>query len=281
LETPTTAGLVGALQTIWKDSLPYALMAGEGANECLAQFALTFPRARACYNVVAVDEDNAVVTLISPAVGGKIWRKSVITNLNQRPLVMTLAANATVQTAQAGAGRNGEGRSKKIYQVPLEFDYLRKNDEMAQILASVLEGAGVQSISDAEIIIDVGYAIRSKENFDLVVHPLKSRLEQMGVKNVMLGGTRKVVEELKLLGPDQQIGQTGQSVNPKLIIAIGVSGAPQHVNYIGDRATVICFNKDPEAPLMTLNKRQASPKVIPIIGDLYDTVPRFTNALKS
>jgi electron transfer flavoprotein alpha subunit len=137
-----------------------------------------------------------------------------------------------------------------------------------------------QSIADAEFIIDVGYAVRNKENFDLVIAPLKKRLEEIGVKNVMLGGTRKVVEELKLLGPDQQIGQTGTPVNPQLIISIGVSGAPQHVDYIGERATIIAFNKDADAPLMTLNKRRARPRVVPIIGDLFETVPQFTSALR-
>jgi electron transfer flavoprotein alpha subunit len=88
------------------------------------------------------------------------------------------------------------------------------------------------------------------------------------------------VEELKLLTPDQQIGQTGTAVNPKLIISIGVSGAPQHVDYIGERATIIAFNKDADAPLMTLNQRRARPKVVPVVGDLFETVPRFTVALK-
>jgi len=139
----------------------------------------------------------------------------------------------------------------------------------------------VKSIADAEFIIDVGYALRNKENFDAVIMPLKKRLEEIGVKNVVLGGTRKVVEELKLLGSEQQIGQTGTSVNPKLIISIGGSGAPQHVDYIGERATIIAFNKDADAPLMTLNRRRARPKVVPIVGDLFETVPRFTAALKA
>ena len=63
-------------------------------------------------------------------------------------------------------------------------------------------------------------------------------------------------------------------------VAIGVSGAPQHVDYIGERATIIAFNKDADAPLMTLNKRRARPKVIPIVGDLFEHVPKLTAALK-
>ncbi|MGO9243420.1 MAG: FAD-binding protein, partial [Verrucomicrobiia bacterium] len=149
----------------------------------------------------------------------------------------------------------------------------------ARALQAAHDDIGVKSIADAEFIIDVGYALRNRENFDLVILPLKKRLEEIGVKNVMLGGTRKVVEELKLLTSEQQIGQTGTAVNPKLIISIGVSGAPQHIDYIGEQATIIAFNKDADAPLMTLNKRRARPKVVPIVGDLFETVPRFTAAL--
>ena len=74
---------------------------------------------------------------------------------------------------------------------------------------------------------------------------------------------------------DRQIGQSGQSVNPQILLALGISGAPQHLNYIGTRATILAFNRDPEAPLLTLNRRQPQPRVYPIVGDLFETVPAF------
>jgi electron transfer flavoprotein alpha subunit len=166
-----------------------------------------------------------------------------------------------------------QGR-KRVFHVPLEIEVEPQETTPAQT-------NGIKSIADADFIIDAGYALRNRENFNLIVVPLKKRLEEIGVKNVVVGGTRKVVEELKLLSPEQQIGQTGTSVNPQVIISIGVSGAPQHVDYIGERATIIAFNKDPDAPLMTLNKRRARPRIVPIVGDLFETVPRFTEALKS
>jgi hypothetical protein len=51
------------------------------------------------------------------------------------------------------------------------------------------------------------------------------------------------------------------------------------LNYIGPRATVVAFNRDPEAPIMTLNQRQPRPRVRPVVGDLFETVPAFTAAL--
>src|SRR5262249_43817520 len=82
------------------------------------------------------------------------------------------------------------------------------------------------------------------------------------------------------LPADRQIGQSGVSVQPRILLAIGISGAPQHVNYIGSRATILAFNRDPEAPLMTLNRRQARPRVFPVVGDLFETVPELVAALR-
>ncbi|HUJ72872.1 MAG TPA: FAD-binding protein [Verrucomicrobiae bacterium] len=274
LANPSPAALLAALQTVWKDLLPTVLSAGSWANELLAQFAQAFPRIQARYNVVEVAQRDGATELVMPAFGGKLQRVATVAHIAENPLVMTVAGGGT------GSGERKAEDGKKAFLVPLEFEYDPEADEWARALRSAHEEAGVKSIADAEFIIDVGYALRNKENFDAVIMPLKKRLEEIGVKNVVLGGTRKVVEELKLLGSEQQIGQTGTAVNPKLIISIGVSGAPQHVDYIGERATIIAFNKDADAPLMTLNRRRARPKVVPIVGDLFDTVPRFTAALK-
>jgi electron transfer flavoprotein alpha subunit/electron transfer flavoprotein alpha/beta subunit len=273
LETLTPSALLAALQTIWKDLLPAVLASGAWANELLAQFARTFPRVQARYNVVEVVSRDGSVDLVTPAFGGKVQRVATIGQIAEHPLVMTVAAGAE-------SGKRKPESKKDVFLVPLEFEYDAETDELAHALRAAGEDSGVKSIADAEFIIDVGYALRNRENFDLVILPLKKRLEEIGVKNVTLGGTRKVVEELKLLTSEQQIGQTGTAVNPKLIISIGVSGAPQHVDYIGEQATIIAFNKDADAPLMTLNKRRARPKVVPIVGDLFETVPRFTAALK-
>jgi electron transfer flavoprotein alpha subunit len=272
LTEATPAALLAALQTVWKDTLPRILAAGAWANELLAQFARSFPRVQACYNVVNLAQENGTIKLVMPAFGGKVQRAATVTEIAEHPLVMTIATGA-------GGELKGEG-NKQVSLVPLEFEYDPETDDLAGALRAAHEEVGVKSIADAEFIIDVGYAVRNKENFDLVIAPLKKRLEEIGVKNVLLGGTRKVVEELKLLAPDQQIGQTGTAVNPRLIISIGVSGAPQHVDYIGERATIIAFNKDADAPLMTLNQRRARPKVVPVVGDLFETVPKFTAALK-
>jgi electron transfer flavoprotein alpha subunit len=271
----STDGLLAVLQTCWKDDLPPLLASGVWANELFARFGKTFPRVQARYNVSGIVLRDRQVDLACPVFGGKVQRVSRVAHLAKHPLIMTVATGVTVR-GNVGA----HAATRRVFHVPLELEYDHKRDEMLT-LAAAGNGHHTKTIADAEFIIDVGYALRNKENFDLIIGPLKRRLEELGVKDIMIGGTRKVVEELKLLGPTQQIGQTGTSVNPKIIISIGVSGAPQHIDYIGDRATIIAFNKDVNAPLMTLNKRRAHPKVVPIVGDLYETVPQFIASLKS
>jgi alkylation response protein AidB-like acyl-CoA dehydrogenase/flavin-dependent dehydrogenase/electron transfer flavoprotein alpha subunit/electron transfer flavoprotein alpha/beta subunit/ferredoxin-like protein FixX len=152
--------------------------------------------------------------------------------------------------------------------------------EIRRLLDELKQETGLTRLADAEFIIDVGYGIGNRDGFEEVIQPLERALRTLGVAGLTIGGSRKVTEELHLLPPDRQIGQSGVSVNPQILLAIGVSGAPQHLNYIGPRATILAFNRDADAPLMTLNQRQPKPRVFPIVGDLFETVPALTAALK-
>jgi electron transfer flavoprotein-quinone oxidoreductase len=153
-------------------------------------------------------------------------------------------------------------------------------EDVRRLLADLKEDAGLTSLADAEFIIDVGFGVGSRDGYEAVIEPLERALREMGVRSLAVGGSRKVTEELRLLPPECQIGQSGVSVNPRLLLAIGISGAPQHLNYIGPRARVLAFNRDPEAPLLTLNQRQAQPKVYPVVGDLFETVPALVEELR-
>lgn len=152
--------------------------------------------------------------------------------------------------------------------------------DMEQLLRDVQQEAGLARLTDAEFIIDVGYGVGNRDGYEEVIEPLERTLRALGVRGLAVGGSRKVTEELHLLPADRQIGQSGVRVNPVVLLAIGVSGAPQHVDYIGPRATILAFNRDPEAPLLTLNQRRPRPRVFPVVGDLFETVPAFIAALR-
>jgi len=136
-------------------------------------------------------------------------------------------------------------------------------------------------LADADFIVDVGFGLGNRDGYEAVIEPLERALRKLGVRSLAIGGSRKVTEELHLLPADRQIGQSGVSVNPRILLAIGISGAPQHLNYIGSRTIIIAFNRDAEAPIMTLNQRQPRPRVFPIVGDLFETVPAFIAALQN
>ena len=140
-----------------------------------------------------------------------------------------------------------------------------------------LPPAAEPTLAEAEVIIDLGYGVRDRAGMDLAL-ALKAKLEALGLAP-MLGATRKVTQDLKLLPLEAQIGQTGVRVNPRLLICLGISGAPQHIDWVGARAEILCFNKDPEAPLMKLNQTRPAPRVHPIAGDLFVTVQELIEKL--
>lgn len=213
--------------------------------------------------------------------GGKLraqWRRT--TNVpNSLWLTVTDDAEVAGENRVALAVERGPRDIPTVRHWRLEVDRLFGRADLARLMAEVKAAAGVARLSDAEFIVDVGAGVGNRDGYEAVIEPLLSALKRIGVRGVQVGGSRKVTEELHLLPVDRQIGQSGVSVNPKILLAIGISGAPQHLQYIGTRATIVSFNKDAEAPIMTLNQRQPRPVVFPVVGDLFVTVPAFTAAL--
>ncbi|UCC72891.1 MAG: FAD-binding protein [Gemmatimonadota bacterium] len=167
-----------------------------------------------------------------------------------------------------------------VVRVELELDYDPETDALARALAEARKALGVVTLENAEFVIDVGAGLGSVDNLETVVEPLRQALLELGAPHVEIGATRKVTMDMSWLPDEHQIGQTGVRVNPRVMIALGVSGAPQHIDWVADRAVIFAFNLDPQAPLMTLNQRREQPKVVPVVGDLMKTVPLFIAALK-
>lgn len=134
-------------------------------------------------------------------------------------------------------------------------------------------------LTEAPVILDVGYGVGDAAGMARVVPPLQEALAKVGLGPVAIGATRKVTQDLKLLPVAQQIGQTGVAVRPKLLFALGISGAPQHMFWIDPAATILAFNRDPGAPILHWNETHPGPLVHPIEGDLFETVERFCAAL--
>ncbi len=196
-------------------------------------------------------------------------------NGNQSSLMLTFQED--VQNGN-GVVRNAE---PDVYRYEPELAYDPDDDNLSRFLQRIRGAGEVESLEDARVIIDVGYGAGDAEGMKKLTEPFREVLEEeLDLDGVMVGATRKVTQDLELLPNDRQIGQTGVRVNPEVLFALGVSGAPQHIDYIGERATIFAFNIDPDAPLMNLNEERPAPIVHPIEGDMFETVPEFLEAIR-
>ncbi len=266
------------LAATWANELFARFVVGGVANTGAASVADTEAgRCWSWHNVESISNSDGHARVATRIYGGAA-RAEAEFPLEGGLRVLTLGR--TVELDLDGGRKVAEREHEpQVYRWSPDLEYDPRDDPLARFLASL--AGDRDTLQDAEIIIDFGYGAGGREGIDELAEPLRQLLvDEMGLRNVMIGATRKVTQDLELLPADRQIGQTGISVNPKLIIALAVSGAPQHVDYIGDRAVILSFNVDPGAPLMKLNEQRKVPVVHPIVGDVWDTVPRFVEAIR-
>jgi electron transfer flavoprotein alpha subunit len=166
-------------------------------------------------------------------------------------------------TFQSGAYRGDQavkGSGATVEAIAVEVGEIRMTPE-----APFQEVKQAVDLSKADIIVAIGRGIKSKDNIALA--------EKLAA---VLGGdlaASRPICDAEWLPIDRQIGSSGQTVAPRLYIALGISGAIQHLVGMKNSGTIVAINKDPEAPIFDIADYG-------IVGDLFEAVPVLTEEIR-
>lgn len=177
---------------------------------------------------LAIDPGTHLLHQTRPTFGGNLM--ATIVCPEHRPQM------ATVRPGVLPAPQADEGRTGSVEHVGVPAEARSRVEVLERRTAD-----GAESVADAEVLVVVGRGIGAKKNLALA----RRLAELLGAK---LGCSRPLVEQGWMEYP-QQVGQTGVSVAPKLLVSVGVSGAIQHLAGIGGAETLVAINSDPEAPI--------------------------------
>lgn len=201
-----------------------------------------------------VEEETGLLLASRPAFGGNIM--ATILCKKYRPQMATVRAKV-MKALPPQPGRTGNVIEEKIS--------LQEEDIRTKVLEIVKETTKKVRIDEADIIVAGGKGLGSAEGFQLV-HQLANAL------GGTVGASRDVVEA-GWIEHAHQVGQTGVTVTPKIYIAIGISGAIQHIVGMKNSGLIIAINKDSEAPIF--NSCHYG-----IVGDAFEIVPVLIEQFK-
>ncbi len=171
------------------------------------------------------------------------------------PAIVALRPNTFTPTRSSKAGR--------VENIPAVGD-----PSTARVVVKDLKtgGGGKLDLAEAPVIVAGGRGLKAAENFKLV----EELADAFG--NAAVGATRAVTDDGWRPHSDQ-IGQTGRLVSPELYVAVGISGAVQHLAGMRTSRTIVAINKDKEAPIFKVADYG-------IVGDVFEVVPALSAAVR-
>jgi electron transfer flavoprotein alpha subunit len=204
-------------------------------------------------DVTGVRKDGDRLVFSRPVFQGKLSADVVATG--PAPLLATIQVGAY----RADASKKGSASVRKA-DVSIDASAIRQKPE-----APFKEAKQSVDLSQAERIVAVGRGIKAQEHLALA----QQLAQAMGAE---IAASRPICDS-GWLPMDRQIGSSGQTVAPKLYVALGISGAIQHLVGMKGSRTIVAINKDAEAPIFEIADYG-------IVGDLFEVVPKMIEELK-
>lgn len=201
-----------------------------------------------------VDTNKKLLLQTRPAFGGNIM--ATIITPSVRPQM------ATVRPKVMKKPLKDKTRKGEIITIKPEIG---DKDKLTEILRTIREEKNVVDLQEADIIVAGGRGIGKKENFALIEELAK-----------LLGGAvaaSRATVDAGWIPSYHQVGQTGKTVQPKLYIACGISGAIQHQVGMRSSDIIVAINKDPDAPIFDI-------ATYGIVGDIFQIIPALIKKLK-
>ncbi len=196
--------------------------------------------------------ENGEVVATRPVYAGKAFIK---VKINSDKKIYTLRPNVFP------AGES-DGRLAEVEKLDIN---LTDDDFKVVAFETVASTKGKLDVTEADIVVSGGRGLKAPENFKLIE-------ELADVLGAAVGASRAVVDA-GWRPHDEQVGQTGKTVSPKLYIAVGISGAIQHLAGMSSSKVIVAINKDKDAPIFQVADYG-------IAGDLFEVVPALIEELK-
>ena len=217
--------------------------------------------------ILEMDVERGLLQQTRPAFGGNLM--ATIVCPSHRPQMATVRPGIfQVPEAVAKAGElTPADVAARVVDVTLDAS-VKPLVDVTDVEPKDAEG----SITDADVLVVVGRGIGSKKALPEIYRLAELLGKKLGC-TAAVGCTRPLVEAGWMDYPTQ-IGQTGVSVAPKLMVSIGISGAIQHTSGIGGSKTIVAINEDPDAPIFGLAQYK-------VVGDCHEVVPALIARLEA
>ncbi|KAK9340511.1 hypothetical protein LIPSTDRAFT_67282 [Lipomyces starkeyi NRRL Y-11557] len=213
------------------------------------------PRAAALLDVQQISDITAVEsedTFVRP-----IYAGNVIATVKSKDPIKLITVRTSAFPNPATSGNSA----------PIEDAVDPAVNSQTAFVSEELTKTERPDLGSAKRVISGGRGLKDKESFDKIIYPLADAL------GAAVGASRAAVDS-GFADNSLQVGQTGKVVAPDLYVAVGISGAIQHLAGMKDSKTIVAINKDADAPIFEIAD-------VGLVADLFDAVPELTGKIKN